>query len=137
MAIGGDASVIHEAIPHGATRVMLRKRLQHLRATLQAQIDAEADELATAPEDRGEDTTASQHPADVASDLERRELLLAEKERRVSELRDVEAAIERMDRGTYGRCVDCGGQIPEERLNVLPDAARDAECARAAQRGGR
>ena len=30
-------------------------------------------------------------------------------------------ALAAIDAGTYGICVDCGGEIPEGRLRVLPD----------------
>jgi RNA polymerase-binding transcription factor DksA len=34
------------------------------------------------------------------------------------------AAIARLDAGTYGKCIDCGEDIPEERLLFRPEAAR-------------
>lgn len=39
-------------------------------------------------------------------------------------LTEVQQALERIDQGTYGRCVDCGQPIPEKRLEALPWAAR-------------
>jgi RNA polymerase-binding transcription factor DksA len=44
--------------------------------------------------------------------------------RHVDELRDIEAARERMADGTYGRCVDCGEDIDVERLRAYPTARR-------------
>ena len=47
----------------------------------------------------------------------------------------VEAALARLDAGTYGTCVDCGQAIPDARLEVRPEAARciaDQEQAEAA-----
>lgn len=35
-------------------------------------------------------------------------------------LRDIEAALARIDRGTYGTCVQCAAPIPVERLEILP-----------------
>jgi RNA polymerase-binding transcription factor DksA len=52
----------------------------------------------------------------------------AEQERDVLELREIEAAKERMDAGTYGMCVDCGRDIPLARLNAQPSAKRCLEC---------
>lgn len=52
-------------------------------------------------------------------------------ERSVSEaleLAEVQRALERMDRGEYGICIDCGEEIPVERLKVLPTATRDVAC---------
>lgn len=117
---------------HGVVRVMLRKRLQGMSARLREQIAREAGELAIARDARGEDETPSQHPADIAGDLEIRESLLSDELQQLRLLADVEAALNRMNRGTYGRCVDCGRAIPEDRLEALPQASRDTACARMA-----
>jgi len=42
--------------------------------------------------------------------------------------REIESALERMGRGSYGVCVDCGAAIPWVRLQALPEAARCAHC---------
>ncbi|MCK9529329.1 MAG: TraR/DksA family transcriptional regulator [Gammaproteobacteria bacterium] len=47
--------------------------------------------------------------------------------RYIAELREVEAALERMDMGSYGRCEECDEEIPYERLKVQPTARRDIE----------
>jgi DnaK suppressor protein len=41
---------------------------------------------------------------------------------------EVVAALARIEENTYGRCVDCGGEIPEGRLDARPDAARCVNC---------
>ena len=43
-------------------------------------------------------------------------------------LDEVEAAIDRIDRGTYGRCAECGGMIPFERLEAKPAASCCVAC---------
>lgn len=45
---------------------------------------------------------------------------------------DVEGALQRMDDGTYGSCVDCGDQLDEHRLEILPQAALCMPCQRSA-----
>lgn len=45
-----------------------------------------------------------------------------------SELDAIRAALGRMDRGTYGRCLSCGVWIPLERLRVQPDAGQCLVC---------
>ena len=40
----------------------------------------------------------------------------------------VQAALQRIEDGTYGTCIDCGGQISDARLQVRPEAARCIEC---------
>jgi DnaK suppressor protein len=41
---------------------------------------------------------------------------------------EIEAALARLEDGTYGTCVDCGGAIPIERLEVVPTASRCVPC---------
>ena len=41
---------------------------------------------------------------------------------------EVLAALARINDNTYGRCVDCGNEIPEGRLEARPDAARCVNC---------
>lgn len=44
----------------------------------------------------------------------------------------IDDALASMDEGTYGRCVDCGADIPEVRLEVRPLSIRCVSCAEAA-----
>src|SRR3954470_16004262 len=44
---------------------------------------------------------------------------------------EIDAALGRIDAGTYGRCVSCGGEIPEERLELRPFAGRCVTCTSA------
>jgi DnaK suppressor protein len=41
---------------------------------------------------------------------------------------EVLAALARIEENSYGRCVDCGLEIPEGRLEARPDAARCVGC---------
>src|SRR5262245_48998925 len=45
------------------------------------------------------------------------------------------AALERFDRGVYGRCESCGRDITPDRLDALPYARYCAPCAARAQSG--
>jgi RNA polymerase-binding transcription factor DksA len=51
---------------------------------------------------------------------------VAHKER--AQLAQVTAALERLDDGTWGRCVRCGGAIEEARLRAVPEAVRCSRC---------
>lgn len=48
-------------------------------------------------------------------------------------LRDVQAALWRLDEGTYGACVECHDPIPVERLEILPQTALCLACQRPAE----
>jgi DnaK suppressor protein len=45
-----------------------------------------------------------------------------------SQRAEVLAALARIDENTYGRCIVCGQQIPEGRLEARPDASRCVDC---------
>lgn len=78
------------------------------------------------PASENEDAYQSlEDSADRISEADREVSVLAN-ERAL--LASVHAALERLQQGTYGRCVDCGRPIPENRLNALPWAARDRAC---------
>ncbi len=70
---------------------------------------------------------SDQHPADTASeisDLDRENAML---DTAADQRAQVVAALQRLDDGSYGTCVDCGKPIPEARLEVRPEAARCVE----------
>ncbi|HKL64232.1 MAG TPA: TraR/DksA family transcriptional regulator [Woeseiaceae bacterium] len=109
----------------------LQERSQALRRDIQRELekaDAEHyEELAGRVSDSGEKAVA-----DLLVDLD-----LAEITRDVEELREVEGALLRIARGTWGYCVDCGGEIESERLAVLPSASRCLGCQQRAENPGR
>lgn len=59
---------------------------------------------------------------------------LAELESR--ELEQIEHALTRIEKGSYGRCEMCGERIAEARLNALPYTATCIECQRESERNG-
>jgi DnaK suppressor protein len=59
---------------------------------------------------------------------------LALRDRTDQHLALVEAALERIEAGTFGRCVRCGETIAPERLDALPWAPRCIDCQRTLDR---
>ena len=72
--------------------------------------------------------------AQLASQHETDELLRRRLERRLTELEHVQR---RLEQGSYGRCEICGGEIPEERLEAMPDTTVCVPCQRTRERGWR
>lgn len=60
--------------------------------------------------------------------------VLSDPERR--ELTEIHRALERIERGIYGRCEDCNGAIEEERLEAVPWQPSCASCAEAGPETG-
>jgi RNA polymerase-binding transcription factor len=76
----------------------------------------------------GSVTDAPQDPADAGtrlSEADRTEAVLASA---TSQRAEVLGALQRIQEGSYGTCVDCGGAIPEGRLEARPEAARCVKC---------
>jgi DnaK suppressor protein len=46
------------------------------------------------------------------------------------ELHQIDGALARLRAGTYGLCEECGAEIDEERLEILPFAAQCVDCKR-------
>lgn len=111
-AIGKQASV----------QEILHEERSKLRARL-AGLDAET-RLEVVPDDEGA----------AASRSWMEDLALDSRERRTQKLNDIEAALRRVDQGTYGICENCGKEIGERRLQALPWALFCLACAEGQQR---
>ena len=61
--------------------------------------------------------------ADLLVDLQ-----LADIDRHIQDIRQVDAALMRLAEGGYGICDDCGDNIPEQRLRANPVALRCTAC---------
>ena len=78
----------------------------------------------------GELSQVDQHPADSGTEMHEQELdettemMLDEEEKRIAE------AMRALDDGTYGKCIECGNDIPRERLEARPEAVRCVEHQR-------
>ena len=68
------------------------------------------------------------HMADVSSDNSRHEMELRMLTEEGDVLQLIEAAIKRLANGEYGRCQECGEQIPEGRLRIRPYAIFCIKC---------
>jgi RNA polymerase-binding protein DksA len=76
----------------------------------------------------GQMTYGSQAAAASHVFEQQRDLALRDHNR--AHLADVDAALARLDAGTYGRCTSCGKDIAAERLEALPWAAFCIDCQR-------
>lgn len=75
--------------------------------------------------------------AAAASQVFEQQRDLALRDRALQHLAQVDAALVRLDDGTFGRCVRCGRDIAPARLEALPWAAHCIECQTAVDRGQR
>ena len=105
----------------------IKKRLEAKRAELQENIKG-LTEAHPRPVDAIEASEGPQDFEEIAVDFletQQEQSLLVNQQALLTE---VEHALERIEQGTYGKCVDCGQPIPEKRLEAIPWAARDVKC---------
>ena len=73
---------------------------------------------------------------DKTDEVEEYENLLPVERSLEEKLKDINIALESIEKGEYGKCNACGGLISEERLIILPEAktcdvckCKNSECA--------
>jgi DnaK suppressor protein len=66
---------------------------------------------------------------ELGSDSADQELTLSLLGSEKNVLDQIDAAIGRIEDGSYGRCEKCGGKIPKSRLDAIPYAAHCIRCA--------
>jgi DnaK suppressor protein len=106
---------------------------QIARAALLAERKRLLDELAETVQAPGQMTYGSQ--AAAASQVFEQQRDLALRDRARQHLDQVDAALARIDAGTFGTCIRCGRSIAPERLEALPWAAHCIDCQREVDRG--
>ena len=81
------------------------------------------------------DAAHSNHMAESGSDTYEEELRLARMESAGDELGEIDAALERLQHGTYGSCEECGTPISFARLRAIPYARLCLTCKQAEETG--
>ena len=107
-----------------------RDALARARAALEAERRAVLEELAAELDTPGPMTYGSQ--AAAASHVFEQQRDLALREHNEQHLAAIDAALARIENGTYGACTSCGKPIAAERLEALPWAALCIDCQRQA-----
>ncbi|SHJ94806.1 TraR/DksA C4-type zinc finger protein [Paramaledivibacter caminithermalis] len=69
------------------------------------------------------------HPADIGSETFEKEMQFNLEENEKRHLRDIDDAIERIKKGTYGICNSCGKNIEIDRLEIIPYTKICAKCS--------
>jgi RNA polymerase-binding transcription factor len=112
-------------------RGLLLEERQRVVAALQNLHD---DHAGTLSDEAGEEAAFDNHLADTATETYDRELDYTLEENSEHVLADIDAALKRIDDGTYGICTNRGEQIPVERLEARPWATLCIDCQRERER---
>ena len=101
--------------PNEARRTLISRRTELTR-----RLDEIADRLGDpAPKDWEE----------AATETEDDQMLQTLSQREQAEVARIDAALSRIEEGSWGTCVKCGEPIAEKRLELLPETPHCARCA--------
>ena len=104
-----------------------RERLLALRARLRGDMSQMEDNALN--KDHSKTTSMPNDMAELGSGNFDQEFTLSLMGSEEDALDQIEAAIERIEDGSYGRCGECGAKIPKSRLEAIPYAAQCVRCA--------
>lgn len=104
-----------------------RNRLRDMRDRMLGEVDQVVESIREDINPSGNLSNAPVHLADAAPENIDADINIIETQRNVVE--EVQAALNRIDEGTFGTCMNCGGPIPEERLEAIPYAPYCVQCA--------
>ncbi|MDB5886373.1 MAG: transcriptional regulator, TraR/DksA family [Polaromonas sp.] len=106
-----------------------RRQLSKMRAALAAQMDT--------PDSAEDDAAYVERSDDSSAQLAaEREFESSFDEREGAELAMIDAALARIEAGTYGECADCRQDIAAPRLQASPESPRCIACQQKAERRG-
>ena len=107
-------------------RERVQSALTHLREDHPGSLDEEVEEIAA---------TSDNHLGETASATLNREIDYTLQENSGQVLSEIDAALKRIEDGSYGTCTSCGKEIASERLEAYPWASLCIDDARKAERG--
>ncbi|MGI9516935.1 MAG: TraR/DksA family transcriptional regulator [Pirellulaceae bacterium] len=107
-----------------------KEMLVELRARLRGNVSTLADAaLAKSGGTGGGGSAVPSHIADRGSDTYEQDNTLRLMDNEGEVLGQIEGALERIEDGDYGSCVECSGRIPKMRLKAIPYTPYCVKCA--------
>jgi DnaK suppressor protein len=107
-----------------------KEKLHAIRARLRGDVTAMAEVALRKSGMEGSDSNGMPiHMAELGSDNFEQEFTLGLMEAEEDTLTLIEAALDRVARGSFGRCVECDGPISKARLNAIPYTPVCIKCA--------
>jgi DnaK suppressor protein len=104
----------------------LKKMLEDRRRELMSDVQGRMRDVRDTDKDRDVLDQGESSEVDIQEDIE-----FALIQMKSETLNKVDAALRRLDEGTYGGCFECGEEISEARLRALPFAVRCKDCEEA------
>lgn len=113
------------------TLAELREKLERERAELVSKSKLALDEIQSENERGGRDSV------DESTEEQGTATMLELKGRESAQLTKIKRALQRLEEGSYGECVDCGEAIPVKRLQARPAAVMCIDCKEQKERSER
>jgi DnaK suppressor protein len=104
----------------------LKKMLENRRRELMNDVQGRMRDVRDTDKDRDVLDQGESSEVDIQEDIE-----FALIQMKSETLNKIDAALRRLDEGTYGGCFECGEEISEARLRALPFAVRCKDCEEA------
>jgi DnaK suppressor protein len=108
-----------------------KEMLLHLRARLRGDVStlANAALAKSGGAGGGSGSSVPSHIADMGSDTFEQDNTLRLMDNEGEVLNQIEGALERIEDGDYGSCIECSGRIPKMRLKAIPYTPYCVKCA--------
>ena len=107
-----------------------KQRLLDLRARLRGDVSSMTDAaLRKSGAEGAESASMPIHMAELGSDNYEQEFTLSLLASEEDRLEMIEAALQRIENGTFGLCVHCEKAVPKTRLNAIPYTPSCIKCA--------
>ena len=106
------------------------RNLAEIKQALITRRDALAEQLQKISTEKITDDQV-QDPGDQALTSTMENLRSSLQDSELKEFKRIVRAIEKIEDGSYGVCIDCGGEVSQKRLDSYPNAARCLVCQEA------
>jgi len=107
-----------------------KEMLLVLRARLRGDVSTLADAaLSSSGAGRSGNSSVPSHIADMGSDTFEQDNTILLMNNEGETLVQIEGALERVENGVYGTCLECSGKIPKMRLKAIPYTPYCVKCA--------
>ncbi len=106
-----------------------KEMLLALRARLRGDVSTLADAALSKMGGSNGSSAVPSHMADMGSDTYEQDNTILLMNNEGATLIQIEGALERIEEGVYGSCMECSGKIPKMRLKAIPYTPYCVKCA--------
>jgi len=106
-----------------------KEMLLALRARLRGDVNTLANAALSAGTGGSSSSSVPSHMADMGSDTFEQDNAILLMNSEGETLTAIEGALERVEEGIYGFCLECSGKIPKTRLKAIPYTPHCVKCA--------